>query len=577
MGRQTVGGMICVALAFSLLIGCKAENKFEPPPPPEVTVAKPVVRDVVDYDVFTGETRAFETVEIRARVKGFLTDVYFTDGEFVEVGTLLYQIDPVPYETTVQKAESLLGRWLVAEANSKQIYDRNLIAYEKKAVTEQVILELKADLDQNTAGVASAQAELTQAKIELSYTKILSPIQGRVDKNQVDEGNLVGDGTATLLTKVLRHAPAHVYFDLSEKQLLEFKRGRKGADSKKEPVPSVETQSAIIEIFADRIDDAKTPAEKLTLATASFQQGEEVKDDFAAQYVYYRLASSLAAEAGDTNITLAAIDTMAETFAIDPWRTRVSALVIAGRATKGTTENQNLANTAFALAEQAAKEERFNSAVELMETALTAARAAQDVEIIKQAIVRSRALEKEAIKQKKKLWLSRANETDFPHEGYLDFYDLAVDSATGTFGVRGLFPNADLQIIPGLFVQVRAERDTFKGAMLVPDRAIGTDSGGKYVLIVEKGTNKVIDKPVVLGPLQNAMRVIKSGITKDDLVIVKGIQMARPGSVVNPVVQVQESTGESASENQVKPETDAEEKSNTETKREELDPVPADA
>ncbi len=572
MGRQTLGGMICVAVAFSLLIGCKAENKFEPPPPTEVTVAKPVVRDVVDYAVFTGETRAFETVEIRARVKGFLTEVYFKDGDFVEVGTPLYQIDPVPYETTVQKAESLLGRWLVAEANSKQIYDRNLIAYEKKAVTEQVILELKADLDQNTAGVASAQAELTQAKIELSYTKILSPIQGRVDKNLVDEGNLVGDGTATLLTKVLRHAPAHVYFDLSEKQLLEFKGSKKRPDSDGEPVPTVETQSAIIEIFADRIDEAKTPAEKLALATISFEQGQKVKDDFAAQYVYYRLASSLAAEAGDSNTSLAAIDKMAETFNIDPWRMKVSALAVSGRATKETTQNQQLANTAFALAEQAAKEERFNSAVELMEIALSAARTAQDVDIIKQAIVRNRTLEKEAIKRKKKIWLSRSNETNFPHEGYLDFFDLAVDSATGTFGVRGLFPNENLQIIPGLFVQVRAEIDTFKGAMLVPDRAIGTDSGGKYVLIVEKGTNKVIPKPVVLGPLQNAMRVIHSGITKNDLVIVNGIQMARPGTIVNPVV-----ADESASETKIKPETDAEEKSNTEPNSNERSPPPADA
>ncbi len=129
--------------------------------------------------------------------------------------------------------------------------------------------------------------------------------------------------------------------------------------------------------------------------------------------------------------------------------------------------------------------------------------------------------------------LGLLNEAGFPHAGRVDYVDPAVDPATGTVQARGLFPNADQKILGGLFVRLRVPLKEDPNALLVPDRALGADQQGKYLLVVGTG-DKVERRAVRPGGLDGELRVILEGIGADDLVVVDGIQRARPGLVVKP-------------------------------------------
>jgi len=129
--------------------------------------------------------------------------------------------------------------------------------------------------------------------------------------------------------------------------------------------------------------------------------------------------------------------------------------------------------------------------------------------------------------------LQLENERGFPHEGVIDFINNQFNPSTGTLQVRGLFPNANSFLTPGAFVRVRVAGTPLHEAILVTDRAIGTDQGTKYVLVIDD-QNVVGVKPVVLGPEVEGLRVVRSGLTGDEQVIVNGVVNARPGSKVSP-------------------------------------------
>jgi len=131
------------------------------------------------------------------------------------------------------------------------------------------------------------------------------------------------------------------------------------------------------------------------------------------------------------------------------------------------------------------------------------------------------------------VYLQLENESRFPHEGNIDFRSNQFNSSTGTLAVRGLFPNADGILIPGGFARIRVAATPLHSAFLVTDRAIGTDQGQKYVLVVGQD-NIVSVKPVVLGPDVDGLRVVRSGLNGDENVIINGIVNARPGSKVSP-------------------------------------------
>jgi RND family efflux transporter MFP subunit len=135
---------------------------------------------------------------------------------------------------------------------------------------------------------------------------------------------------------------------------------------------------------------------------------------------------------------------------------------------------------------------------------------------------------------KTRVYLGLSNESGYPHEGRVDYVDNRVQADTGTIQVRGVFPNPDAVLLPGLFVRIRATLGKRENALLVPERALGSDQQGRFVLVVNN-QNIVEYRPVKIGTKVNGMRVIENGITDHDRVIINGLQRARPGAPVDPV------------------------------------------
>ena len=213
-----------VIVGASSLAGCGGGNTYAPPPAPEVVVANPVARDVTTYLEYTGHTASVEAVDIRARVQGVLQSINFTPGSNVAKGDLLFVIEPELYQARVAQAE----------ANVQSTRAQLQAAEEQLAITEEIFKRKagsKADLvqrtqarDQALADLARADANLTAAKLDLSYTHIYAPITGRIDRNLMDLGNLVGAGEPTLLASIVRQDPMYAYFEVSERDALDYRQ-----------------------------------------------------------------------------------------------------------------------------------------------------------------------------------------------------------------------------------------------------------------------------------------------------------------------------------------------------------------
>ncbi len=206
------------------MFGCGSERQPQVPPPPEVIVSHPLEKRVTEFLEFPGTTAALEFVEIRARVEGWLDSVNFEPGARVEKGALLFVIDPKPYQAQVDQNEAALrGR----EAD-KQLRDANL-QRARQLLSTGSISQQQYDVqsaEELVAGsqVGIAKANLEKAKLDLSYTRLTAPITGRVSRNYVDVGNLVGAKDKTLLTEIVNDDSVYVYFDVSERDLLMLMR-----------------------------------------------------------------------------------------------------------------------------------------------------------------------------------------------------------------------------------------------------------------------------------------------------------------------------------------------------------------
>lgn len=355
--------------AGALLAACRG-NTYAPPPPPEVTVLSPVQQEVTTYSEFTGHTAAIEAVDIRARVQGILESIHFAPGTEVAPGDLLFVIEPELYRSRVEQAQAnLTSAEAQLQAAEAQLAITRAI-FEKNAGSRTELVQRTQASDQARAAVEQARANLEIAKLEYSYTHIYAPIPGRIDRNLVDVGNLVGSGTPTLLTTIVRQDQIYAYFEASERDLLR-----------------------------------------------------------------YRALSRL------------------------------------GRTV--TAEGE-----------------------------------------------RSRA------------FLGLATENGYPHAGEIDFASNQVNPETGTIEARAVFPNPDRVLVPGLFARVRVPF-TRAQAILVPDVAVGTDQGGRFLLTVD-ASDVVQQRRVRLGVLVDTLRVIDEGVTTEDLVVVNGLQRARPNAKVKP-------------------------------------------
>ncbi len=337
-------------------------------------MSQPIQREVTDYLEFTGTTEAVQRVEIRARVQGFLQSVHFEASTDVQQDDLLYVIDPRPFKAQVNKAQADLSRKLAERELARANFERIEKLYKQKATPKADFVNAKAARDTAQADVAAARAVLEEAKLNLSYTEVKAPISGRVGRNLVSVGNLVGAGESTLLTTLVQHDPIWAYFSLDERELLHLRQQ-----------------------YQERQAEARTDREE-----------------------------------GET------------------------------------------------------------------------------------------------------IYLGLANEAGYPHEGVVDFVDQGVDPNTGTFLLRGSFANPEPHtILPGMFVRVRAPLEQREGTLLVPERALGADQGGRYVLVVNE-QSVVEHRPVEIGVSIEQMRVIEKGLQPDDWDVVKGLLRARPGVTVKP-------------------------------------------
>jgi RND family efflux transporter MFP subunit len=207
------GGLIVV------LVGCTAPPAPPPPEPAVVTVAVPVEKPVADYVDYTGRTDAIPSVDIRARVSGYLAEIKFAVGQPVKVGAVLFVIDQRPYQAALEQATAQVK---LADANLKLAVTevrRNEPLVKNGATTQSEFDKMVATRDVSIATVEAAKAFEDNAKLNLEFCTVKSPIAGRVSRNYLDVGNLI-TADSTLLTTVVSEDPMYLYFDIDERTVL---------------------------------------------------------------------------------------------------------------------------------------------------------------------------------------------------------------------------------------------------------------------------------------------------------------------------------------------------------------------
>ena len=353
--------LLLAALAAMSLTACGKRNRYEPPPPPPVTVSKPLSLSVADYLEITGSVAASKSVDLVARVEGYLRSVDFQDGSLVKAGQPLFVIEPEPYEAKLASQQAQL-----LDAQSE--YDRQLHLIKENATSQANVDKWRSQRDE-------AQANVALARINLGYTRITAPFAGRIGRHLVDPGNLVGaSGSATKLATLEQIDPAFVYFSVNERDVL---RVRAAAQAQSRyPLPNGQVPRVPV-------------------------------------------------------------------------------------------------------------------------------------------------------------YLGLQTEEGYPHQGTLDFANTGLDTGSGTLQLRALVPNAERVFLPGLFARVRIARGEPAARLMVPDRVVGSDQAGSYVMLVA-ADHKVQQRRVEVGPLQDGLRAIVSGLEPESEVVVDGLQNAVPGTTVTP-------------------------------------------
>ncbi len=220
MARTGVTGSVIAGALGALLVAVGCKKPPPPLPPPTVLVAPAVQQDLSLSTEMVGTIDGYVNAEIRARVKGFLKTQDYADGAFVKKGQLLFTIDPAEYQNDLAKAKAMLARAQATLGQAKVTADRYRPLAAKQAVSQQDLDNAEASQRAAAATVDSARAAVDEAQLNLSYTRISSPVDGVAGTPLVRVGNLVGQGEPTLLTTVSQLDPMRVTFPISEADYL---------------------------------------------------------------------------------------------------------------------------------------------------------------------------------------------------------------------------------------------------------------------------------------------------------------------------------------------------------------------
>ena len=243
MTRQNHYFPCWIATMLFAMAGCSEQAGRDGPPPPQVTVAKPLVKQITDWDEYTGRLAAVESVEMRARVSGYLESVHFRHGAIVQKDDLLFVIDPRPYQAKLDEAEAELTRARVKLQLAGNDLERAKRLFKSRAISEEELDSRTQEKREAVAARQAAKAAVQSTKLDVEFTHVRAPVSGRIGRPLVTKGNLVSGGTAgsTLLTTIVSLDPIHFYFTTDERAVLRYVRldqsgGRPSSQDSPNPV-----------------------------------------------------------------------------------------------------------------------------------------------------------------------------------------------------------------------------------------------------------------------------------------------------------------------------------------------------
>lgn len=223
-GRRRMGaGLLGVGMASLLLAACSEENKYVAPPPPQVTVAAPVQQAVTRYLKFTGNTASINTVDLVARVEGFLMSIDYKDGAVMKKGDRLFLIQQDTYQADLDQAKAQLASAQAQLTNTQAEYQRQSTLGQQDFSSQATVDKARAAMEEAVASVDAAKANIEIATINLGYTTVLAPFDGIVTRHLADVGQLVGHSQPTTLATIVQMNPIYAYFNISENQVLRIK------------------------------------------------------------------------------------------------------------------------------------------------------------------------------------------------------------------------------------------------------------------------------------------------------------------------------------------------------------------
>src|SRR5262249_26597917 len=228
LSRSVLSGLLL------LLTACAQQPQATaPPPPPKVTVSQPSSREVVEWEEYTGRLEAAESVEVRARVNGYLQSIHFKDGSIVKKGDLLFVIDPRPYQAELERAKAELALATARLERTEKDLARAQKLLQVHAASQEEVDTRVADQRQAQESVQAARAMVNAAQLNVEFTQVRAPISGRISRYFVSIGNLINGGTtvqSTLLTTIVSLDPIYCYFEADERAYLKDMRLLRGGE-----------------------------------------------------------------------------------------------------------------------------------------------------------------------------------------------------------------------------------------------------------------------------------------------------------------------------------------------------------